>query len=127
MLDHLPDLVNANEPLVRRGRFFSCTFLVGIGATDWLIKISNGRVASATSGPHLMQSWQFSIRAPEDAWVAFWKPEPRPGFHDIFAMTKSGTAVIAGDRDLDLGQPYIPWEGRLWPLCKEVFCVVEGS
>ena len=51
MLDHLPDLVNANEPLVRRGRFFSCTFLVGIGATDWLIKISNGRVASATSGP----------------------------------------------------------------------------
>ncbi len=97
MLDHLPDLVNANEPLVRRGRFFSCTFLVGIGATDWLIKISNGRVASATSGPHLMQSWQFSIRAPEDAWVAFWKPEPRPGFHDIFAMTKSGTAVIEGD------------------------------
>ena len=97
MLDHLPDLVNANEPLVRRGRFFSCTFLVGIDATDWLIKISNGRVASATSGPHLMKSWQFSIRAPEDAWVAFWKPEPRPGFHDIFAMTKSGTAVIAGD------------------------------
>ena len=97
MLDHLPDLVNANEPLVRRGRFFSCTFLVGIGATDWLIKISNGRVASATSGPHLMQSWQFSIRAPKDAWVAFWEPEPRPGFHDIFAMTKSGTAVIEGD------------------------------
>ena len=100
MLDSLPALVNANEPLVRRGRFFSCTFVVGIGTTDWLIKISDGRVASVSSGPHLMQSWKFAIRAPEEAWGAFWEPEPRPGFHDIFAMTKSGTAVIEGDLHL---------------------------
>ena len=97
MLDGLPNLVNANEPLVRRGRYYSGAFVVGIGATDWLIEISNGRIASASSGPHLMQSWQFAIRAPEEAWAAFWEAEPRPGFHDIFAMTKSGTATIEGD------------------------------
>ncbi len=96
-LETLAQQVNGNEGMVRRGRFLSTRFVVGIGDTDWLIEIANGRVASVTPGPHLMESWDFSIRASEADWQAFWQKQPRPGHHDIFAMTKSGAAIIEGD------------------------------
>lgn len=93
----LPDLVNGNDALVRRGRYLTTSFIVGVGDTDWLIEIDRGRIATVATDPLLMANTQFSIRAPEAAWNAFWEAMPRPGFHDIFAMTKSGTAVIEGD------------------------------
>ncbi len=96
-LEKLETQVNGNDALVRRGRFFSGRFVVGVGETDWLIEIANGRVAAATPGPHLMESWDFSIRASEADWQAFWRKHPRPGYHDVFAMTKSGAARIEGD------------------------------
>ena len=97
MIERLPGLVNGNAALVRRGRYLTTTFLVGVGDTDWLVEIAAGRVAAVTPGPHMMRSWTFAIRASEDAWAGLWEPVPRPGRHDIFAMTKSGEAVIEGD------------------------------
>ena len=38
MLDALPQLVNENAALVRRGNLLSIKFLVGIGGTDWLVE-----------------------------------------------------------------------------------------
>jgi len=96
-LASLPDIVNVDNALVRRGRFLTTSFVVGVGDTNWLIEIERGRIAAVTSDPPLMASAQFTIRAPDSAWTAFWQTLPRPGFHDIFAMTKSGTAVIEGD------------------------------
>ena len=93
----LPDLVNANDALVRRGRFLSTSFIVGIGDTDWLVEIDHGKIGAVIADPPLMTSAQFTIRASESAWSAFWHHLPRPGFHDIFAMMKSGAAVIEGD------------------------------
>ena len=93
----LPGLVNANAPLMRRGRYLTTTFLVGVGDIDWLVDIVAGRVEAVRPGPHLMDSWRFAIRASGEAWAGFWEPVPRPGRHDIFAMAKSGEAVIEGD------------------------------
>ena len=97
MLARLPKLVNENQALVHRGRFLSTRFLIGVGTTDWLVKVAGGRIVKVTEGPHLMEPWEFSIRASENAWRSFWKPTPKPGFHDIFAMTKSGEAIIEGN------------------------------
>lgn len=97
MLEDLPRLVNDNAALVRRGRHFTGTFLVGIGDSDWLVEIEAGRVRAATEGPHLMRSWRFAIRASEEAWYGFWDPVPRPGYHDISALAKRGAATIEGD------------------------------
>ena len=97
MLEDLPRLVNEDAALLRRGRYFTCTFLIGIGDADWLIDVRNGRIEAARPGPHIMQPWSFAIRAGEDAWYRFCDPEPRPGFHDLFAMTKRGAATIEGD------------------------------
>lgn len=94
---NLAELVNGNDALVRRGRYLTTTFVVGVGDTDWLISIANGRVADVLSPPPLMKSSRFAIRGSEAAWEAFWQDMPAPGFHDIFAMTKAGHMTIEGD------------------------------
>jgi hypothetical protein len=97
VLDALPDLVNADGRLVRRGRFFTGAFLVGVGDTDWLVSVVEGRIARVERGPFLLRGWRFSIRAPEAAWRRFWEPVPPPGFHDVFAMARGGHLRIEGD------------------------------
>jgi hypothetical protein len=44
-----------------------------------------------------MRPWRFAVRADAEAWEEFWRPVPRPGFHDLFAMTKAGRATVEGD------------------------------
>ena len=40
---------------------------------------------------------RFSYRASVAAWAEYWQPAPRPGFHDLLALTKRGEAVLEGD------------------------------
>ncbi|HXH84203.1 MAG TPA: hypothetical protein VNN07_14955 [Candidatus Tectomicrobia bacterium] len=97
VLARLAEWVNADAALVRRGRFLSTTFLVGIGDTDWLVAVHEGRIVRVERGPFLMRAWSFAVRASADAWARFWAPVPAPGFHDLFAMTKGGHARVEGD------------------------------
>ena len=68
MLERVADLVNADPALVRRGRFFTATFLVQGGATAYLVRVIEGRVERIERGSFLMRDWRFAIRAPEAAW-----------------------------------------------------------
>ncbi len=97
VLEHLADLVNADADLVRRGRFLTTRFLVEVGATSYLVRVLEGRIARVERGPFLMREWSFAVRASEDAWRRFWERVPAPGYHDIFAMTKGGHARVEGD------------------------------
>ena len=97
MIERLFDLVNADAALVRRGRFLTTDFLLEVGDESYLISVQDGRIASVTRGPVLMRPWRFAIRASEDAWREFWRPLPRPGYHDLFALTRFGRARIEGD------------------------------
>ncbi len=64
MIEALKARVNGDEALVRRGRFLTTTFLLEVGQTGWLISIFEGRVMSVTSGPFVMPSSSFALRAP---------------------------------------------------------------
>jgi len=97
MIEQLSDRVNADAGLVRRGRFLSTTYLLEVGATQWLISIVDGRVAAVTRGPFVMPSWSFALRAPEDEWTKFWEAHPRPGSHDLMAMIKRRVLKPEGD------------------------------
>ncbi len=97
MIERIPDLVNADENLVRRGRFLSTTFLMEIGDKGYLVKIIEGRVVSITPGPFVTPNYSFALRAPRDEWELFWTKVPPPGHHDIFALFKRGKLVIEGD------------------------------
>lgn len=93
----LPQLVNANADLVRRGRFLACDIELGIGAVVLAVRVENGRVASVTRGPFLLKPWTFAVRMDPDTWLKFLAPVPEPGWHDIMALTKRGAARIEGD------------------------------
>ena len=97
VLEHLPEWVNADAALVRRGRYLSTIFLGVVGDTAWLVTVHEGRVARVERGPFLMREWVFAVRASTEAWRRYWEPVPAPGFHDLFALTKGGHARVEGD------------------------------
>jgi hypothetical protein len=97
----LPDLVNADGALVRRGERLTTTFLLAVDDAEYLVRVVSGRLAGVERGPFLLRSWSFALRASADAWARFWEPLPAPGYHDLFAMKKLGLARV---------------EGNLWPL-----------
>jgi len=97
MVEKLPDLVNGDAALVRRGRTLTVDVLIEIGATTYYLSIERGRVARIERGPLLTRSWSFAIRGSEHAWRQFWLPMPPPHFHDLFALAKRGEFRIEGD------------------------------
>ncbi|HKX09800.1 MAG TPA: hypothetical protein VJN67_16490 [Stellaceae bacterium] len=97
MLERLPELVNGDPVLVRRGRFLSTRFLVGVGETEYLVDIREGRIERVERGPFVMPSWRFALRGSAEAWRKFWQAVPPPGHHDLFALSKRGLLAIEGD------------------------------
>ena len=96
-IEALPYLVNSDHRLVRRGRFFHKTFLLQVDAIDHYVTVDHGRIEDIFSGKELLRPWSFAIKGSEQAWRRHWEPHPKPGWHDIFAMAKSGQASIDGE------------------------------
>ena len=73
--------------------------LIGCGTScgDPIDQRAAGRIIDMAPAPVLMRSWCFSYRASPAAWTEYWKPVPRPGWHDLLALTKNGKAVLEGD------------------------------
>jgi hypothetical protein len=38
-----------------------------------------------------------AVRGTAEAWREFWQPIPRPGWHDLFALSKHGVLTLEGD------------------------------
>jgi hypothetical protein len=97
MIERLPELVNHNAALLRRGRHLDLDILIEIGVVPYYVSIAGGRIARLDRGPLLMRSWTLAFRGPDDAWRQFWQLFPPPHFHDIFALAKCGQFRIEGD------------------------------
>jgi hypothetical protein len=97
MLDRLPDLVNGNAALVRRGRFLSTTFLVEVGTQSWLVHVREGRIVKVEKGPFAMASWTFALRGTAEGWARFWQPVPPPFYQDLFGLLRQNELRIEGD------------------------------
>ncbi len=95
-------LLERDSLLVHRGRFLDVECLLGPFSQAFHVSISGGRIVDMTPAPVLMRSWQFRYCASAAAWAEFWEPEPRPGWHDLLALTKRGEAVLEGNL-----QPFI--------------------
>jgi hypothetical protein len=97
MIETLGQRVNADEALVRRGRYLTTTFLLEVGASAFLVSIFEGRVMSVTPGPFVMPSSSFALRAPEAEWQKFWSFRPPPGSNDLMALIKRRVLRAEGD------------------------------
>jgi hypothetical protein len=97
MIEALKERVNADQALVRRGRFLTTTFLLEVGATAWLIAIYEGRIVSVTRGPFVMPSSSFALRTSEAEWEKFCGERPPPGSNDLMALIKRRVLRAEGD------------------------------
>jgi hypothetical protein len=93
----IPALLDQTPALISRGRFLDCECLLGPAGHAFHISIRQGRIIDLTPSPVLMRSWLFSYRASAAAFAEYWQPAPRPGFHDLLALTKRGDATLEGD------------------------------
>src|SRR5687767_15731905 len=80
VIDNLARLVNDDPAIVRWGRHMHETFMVEVGDQQYLIKVSDGKIA-VEKGPFTMRSRRFAIRANREAWGKFWQKTPDPGWH----------------------------------------------
>ncbi len=97
MIGRLPELVNRDAVLLRRGQHLDLDILIEIGTVPYHVGSERGRIARLDRGPLLMRSWALAFRGGEEAWRRFWQPLPPPHFHDIFALAKCGQFRIEGD------------------------------
>ncbi len=97
LFEALPRLVDGDADLQRRGRFLDCEFVIGVGATPLHVTVRSGKVVSVARGPFLLRPAVFTIEADGAAWIEFLQPMPRPGAHDIFALSKAGRLKITGN------------------------------
>jgi hypothetical protein len=93
----IPALLDQTPALIVRGRFLDCECLLGPTEDPFHASIRQGRIVDLTPAPVLMRSWRFSYRASPAAWAEHWQAAPRPGFHDLLALTKRGEAMLEGD------------------------------
>ena len=95
-LDLLKSRVNANAALVHRGRWVNLEFTLGVGATDYLVGVSAGKITDIAVRQLQTKSGVFSIRASRASWDLHWQAVPPRDYHDIFAMLAKGLAQIDG-------------------------------
>jgi len=93
----LPALLKADPALVARGSRMNADCLLGSNANAFHVSFAAGQIVDLKPAPILMRSSSFSYRASAKAWKEFWKSMPRPGWHDLLALTKRGEAVLEGD------------------------------
>lgn len=100
MIKDLPDLVNNNPALVRRGRWTNAVMMLGIGENYWLITIKEGRITACDQQTLRISAFDFAITGDEAAWRKFWQEAPPPMHHDLHALLRIGAIRIEGDVDL---------------------------
>lgn len=98
MIERIPDLVNSDPAILRWGRHMNETFMLEVGATQYLLTVRAGRIESLAKGPFVMRAWRFAIRARAECWEKFWQKVPAPGWHDVFALLRRGDIVFEGDQ-----------------------------
>ncbi len=93
----IPTLLEQDPALILSGKWLDCECLLGPTDRPFHVTIRSGRIVDLTPSPVLMRSWRFSYRATPAAWAEYWKPAPRPGWHDLLALTKRREAALEGD------------------------------
>lgn len=100
MIEKLPDLVNADAALVRRGRWTNAVMMLGISDQNWLLTIQAGRITSCVPQNLRISAFDFAITGDEDAWRKFWRTTPPPMHHDLHALLRIGAIRLEGDIDM---------------------------
>lgn len=83
--------------LLRLGRLFSETVLLGVGDDEYYLIFEKGHLVEIADGPSRKTPYRFSFHTDAEALDKFWQARPEAGFHDLFGLVKIGRGRIAGD------------------------------
>ena len=86
-IERLAAAANGDAWLVHRGRHLDTTFLLGVGDTDYLVRIHRGRVEAVDKGPFVQPRWTFALQGIAGGLgyvlaAAAAARRPRPDRHD---------------------------------------------
>ena len=93
----LPERVNGDAVLLRRGRYLNTMCQLDFGAASVLLRIIDGRIAEMQRNPSVMPSADFAIIGEPTIWRRFLAADPPPGDHDLFAFLKRRELRVVGD------------------------------
>jgi hypothetical protein len=79
-----------------RNRNLCADILVEFGTVQRIVRIRQGKVEEILDKFPLHFPWVFAVRASLEAWEAYWEPFPKPGWHDIFSLSKRGELRMEG-------------------------------
>ncbi len=91
----LPEQVNADAPLLRRGRFLDTSFQLLVGDESFVVTIVDGHVAETRRGG--FAAGDFAMIAEAAVWRRLLARTPPPGDHDFLAFYKRKELRIVGD------------------------------
>ena len=92
----IPALLEQTPALIARGRFLDCECL--LGPTNHPSRLDPCRPHHRTdAGAGADAVLAFLYRATPAAWAEYWQAAPKPGWHDLLALTKRGEAMLEGD------------------------------
>ena len=93
----LPERVNGDAVLLRRGRYLTTICQLDFGGASVLLRITDGRIAEIQRSPSVMPSADFAIIGEPAIWRRFLAADPPPGDHDLFAFLKRRELRVVGD------------------------------
>ena len=97
MFKRIKQKVNNDTALLHSGRFVKLDFLVGVGDTDYVVAVREGRIETIEERRLPTHTGVFSVHATTAAWEAHWHLMPRRGRHDLFSMVADGAATFEGN------------------------------
>jgi hypothetical protein len=93
----LPERVNGDAVLLRRGRYLNTICQLDFGDASVLLRIIDGHIADVQRNPSVMPSADFAIIGEPAIWRRFLAADPPPGDHDLFAFLKRRELRVVGD------------------------------
>ena len=91
----LPERVNSNAALLRRGRFLNTALQLLVGEQSFVVRIADGRIAEA--GPSRFATGDVAMIAEPAVWRRLLASPPAVGDHDFLAFYKRKELRLAGD------------------------------
>lgn len=88
---------NADAWRIAQARTLDAHCMVQIGAVALMLEIERGALKACNRGVPLLGEWRFAVRGSCAAWQAYWEPVPKPGWHDLFALSKRGEMRFEGN------------------------------
>jgi len=88
---------DADPAIGAMARYFTCTYLLDMGAAQVIVEMIDGKVYRMNIAPAPMDAYDFALRASPETWREFARAVPKPMYHGIWAASFRKDLRIEGD------------------------------